>query len=155
MSLFTVPGWSAPERLSGSDKPTNKKRKRTVVVEEDAKVQAATLNLEKLMKKLDTANSEPKKQQKKKNSEVLARVKSQKVYAGDIGHGSQHQKQKGQIKDPNITSDTNKSQQLRIKAKEVPKSVSKQRPKSRTPDPNGLTRLQSSMKASLEGARFR
>jgi hypothetical protein len=152
MSLFTVPGWSAPPELAGSGKPTNKKRKRSVVVEEDAKVQAATLNLEKLMKKLDTGNSEPKKQRKKKNGEVSRHVK--KVSAGDNGHGSQHQKQKGQIKDPKITSDINKAQQWRIKAKEMPEGVPKQ-PKPRNADSNGLTQLQSGMKASLEGARFR
>lgn len=160
MSFFDVPGWSvptAPTIDSGS-----RKRKRPQSDDTD-KLHGATVNFEKLIKKLDTGES------KTSDSRTKANKKNKNARGDDkADHGkavgkqrTEHQK-KGSHERPGATASpppqksksSKKGKAQATSPANTPPTPSKK--KNAPPKSNGgLTALQSNMKSGLDGARFR
>jgi ribosomal RNA-processing protein 8 len=164
MSLFAVSGWNAPSKVAVSDVVNSRKRKRAVVADEDAKVATATVNIEKLMRKLDTGGTRPRRKEKKKEK---AHKASNEV-SNSSGAAKLSKKDLAQRKKPTKGSPAKEGEK-----KKQQKSLKNAKPiveKRETADTSkthgdapvrkhetakGLTALQATMKSSLEGARFR
>jgi ribosomal RNA-processing protein 8 len=164
MSLFAVSGWNAPSKVAASDVVNSRKRKRAAVAEEDAKVVTATINIEKLMRKLDTGGTRPQRKEKKKRQ---AHEINNEVSNG-VGVPKPNKKDLAQRKRPTKASPAKDGEEKkREKSSKDAKHIVEKRanadtgktlggaPVTKHETAKGLTALQSTMKSSLEGARFR
>lgn len=163
MSLFEVSDWNAPSQLASSSRPA-KKRKRSAVVDEDAKIQSASVNFEKLMKKL--GDGESKRETGKANRKERSKVQVKHSNAMNGISSGRESKDDGQARKAEKTVQKESQEpheKMKKKRKEQQKKQKKVSETGDGPSPskpaasqsNGLTPLQNSMKASLEGARFR
>jgi ribosomal RNA-processing protein 8 len=165
MSLFAVSGWNAPAKVAASDVVNSRKRKRAAVAEEDAKVQAATVNIEKLMRKLQTGSTRLQRKEKKK--ENVHKLTKEVPNGGDVAKVNNKdlaQRQKS-IKSSPANESKKKKRQENLKdtkfivEKRATADTSRNHGESAVvkheTTAKGLTALQSTMKSSLEGARFR
>jgi len=152
MVLFDVPGWSVPGAPVAAP---SKKRKPPQGLDQ---IQAATVNVEKLMKRLATeqthartkgdhsglsAGADAHEPPKKKRRRVKDKV--QQTHTPARGDGEQ-----------NTSRKKRKDRQQKTGGDKLASSPSPA-PSHPTPQPsgNGLTTLQRGMKQSLDGARFR
>lgn len=173
MVLFEVPGWETPKE--GPATNTTKKRKRPVHVD-DSKVQAAHVNLEKLMKKLDKKDDEHEsRRSKKRKADGKEEGDRQKQPKKDKRKDQQQRVDKklhGESNHPGSSKDhasTESSSKDNVKkGKRKSKLSSSQSPPEPAHDnlknaesslaqqsSSQLTSLQENMKKSLDGARFR
>jgi ribosomal RNA-processing protein 8 len=161
MSLFAVSGWNAPSKVAASDVVNSRKRKRAAVAEEDAKVVTATINIEKLMRKLDTGGARPQRKEKKKGQ---VHETSDEVSNGG-GVSTPSKKNPAPRKKPTKASPEKEGKEKKRKrSSEDAKRIAGKTDTSKThgevpvtkhETAKGLTALQATMKSSLEGARFR
>jgi len=141
----------------------HRKRKRAAVAEEDAKIQAATVNLEKLLDKLGDGDPNQRKKGKKQEKDHKANGKQLRDAAIAKQAPNEHvEKGKKPTKRPQV-----KEKEWKWENEKDTKPVADNRPTSdRTKHDGdalvakpelrrGLTALQSSMKSSLKGAHFR
>lgn len=154
MSLFAVSGWNAPTKLATSDATMSRKRKRAAVAEEDSKVQAATINIEKLMKKLDTGDSRtPNVEQKKKEKPRVQNKASPGRNPPKAGKNIV-QSEPPILSSP-VKESKKKQKRMQKDSRALTEASQEEMPGLKQEPTKGLTALQSSMKSSLEGARFR
>jgi ribosomal RNA-processing protein 8 len=164
MSLFAVSGWNAPSKVAASDVVNSRKRKRAAVAEEDAKVVTATINIEKLMRKLDTGDTRPQRKEKKKGQ--VHETSNEVSNGGGVSKPSR--KDLAQRKKPTkVSPEKEGKEKKRKKSSKDTKHIVEKRetadtskthggaPATRHETVKGLTALQATMKSSLEGARFR
>jgi ribosomal RNA-processing protein 8 len=170
MPLFEVPGWDVPSSVQHSVKSTksSKKRKR-YAYDEDGRLDEAAFNFEKLVKRLEGGSTPSEK--KKTYDESIKLKKMAEVALLKTGRYAEGKKEtKGNQKskeEPSKTSEDNqmappkkkqkkkkKSEQTRVAAPDEPK-LPRLSKKTKSPEGFGLTPLQSKMKATLDGARFR
>jgi len=164
MSLFAVSGWNAPSKVAASEVVNSRKRKRAAVAEEDAKVVTATINIEKLMRKLDTGGTRPQGKEKKKEKSHKA---SNEVSNGG-GVAKTRKKDLVRQKKPIDVSPAKEGEKKKRQksSKDAKRTVEKRgtedtgkahgdAPVTKHETAKGLTALQATMKSSLEGARFR
>ena len=168
MPLFEVPDWNAPLSSVQSTKPS-KKRKRSAV-EEDVRLGEAAFNFEKLVKQLEGGSASPK-EKKKARSQVPKSEKKTESASSKSGwrlEGKKERKEnrKSKEKPSKISEDNtvvppkkkrkkeNKSEQSPVVTEDKPKpqNLSKRNKSLKETD---LTPLQSKMKVTLDGARFR
>lgn len=171
MPLFEVPDWNVPSSVQSSvqsGKPS-KKRKRSVN-EEDVRLGEVAFNFEKLVKQLEEGGSTSPKGKKKARSEGLkSEKKTENTSNADRrpeGKKERKTKQKLKEKPPKPTENStvlplkkkrkkeNKFEQTPVVTEDTPKPP-KLSKKSKSSKEANLTPLQSKMKATLEGARFR
>ena len=172
MPLFEVPDWNVPSSVQSSAqsaKPSRKRKRSTH--EEDTRLGKAAFNFEKLVKQLEEGGSTSPKEKKKVRSEGLksgkkAESASSKADRRPEGKKERKQKQKPKEK-PSKTLEDNtvmppkKKRQKEYQSEQTPgvaedkpkpQNLSKKSKPFKEPD---LTPLQSKMKATLDGARFR
>ncbi|VDB96959.1 unnamed protein product [Peniophora sp. CBMAI 1063] len=190
MSLFEVPGWSVP---SAPVQESKKRKRPSRAAEGDEKVRGVEVNLEKLVKKMDSISGEAdgrkKKKAKREDGEGAANARS-----NGAGEGKKTRKDAGKAKEQVISEALAKQGEKRTAKAEKTQATAPSQPESTTPavaplskkakkaaraaakaeqptpsreakapttkKQNGgafkdLTALQSGMKNSLEGARFR
>jgi ribosomal RNA-processing protein 8 len=167
MSLFEVPGWSVPATPVQSS--SSKKRKRSEP-ETDAKVQSATINVERLIAKLgqgDSGQTKKKANKGKGKATVYAspdrpQEKSpkpqKKAWTAD-----EAQSHKDSSRLAAVAGASRKGKNKKSKGKEKPQQPAKPAEplkkqgtlKEQASPAKGLTTLQANMKHSLDGARFR
>ncbi|KAI0321869.1 methyltransferase-domain-containing protein [Amylostereum chailletii] len=170
MSLFEVPGWSVP---SAPVQDRSRKRKRPIQVTDDTgKVHTAEINVEKLMKKMDAAvgpsderagSSRGKKRTKRDASPAdgskKPRQKSGSRQAGQKDGVVANKTPKtphGRVDAVNREDSASmKSKKVKQRDKEAPSTHSTPTSKAHASPDKNLTALQSGMKNSLDGARFR
>lgn len=172
MPLFEVPDWNVPSSVqpsAQSAKPSRKRKRSTY--EEDMRLGKAAFNFEKLVKQLEEGGNTSPKEKKKARSESLKsekKAESASSRADRRPEGKKERKEKEKPKEkPSKTSEDytvmppkkkrqkeNKSGQTPVVAKDKPKpqNLSLKSEPFKEPD---LTPLQSKMKATLDGARFR
>ena len=154
MALFDVPGWTVP---GAPVAVPSKKRKPPQGLDQ---IQAATVNVEKLMKRLATeqthdrtkgdrsglsADADAQQPPKKKRKRVKYKVQQSHTPAPARGDGEQ-----------NTPKKKRKDRQNKTGGDKVVSSPSPASPHSTSqPSDNALTTLQRGMKQSLDGARFR
>ena len=173
MPLFEVPDWNAPSSVQPSvqsAKPS-RKRKRSAS-EEDMRLDKAAFNFEKLVKQLEGGSTSPKEKKKARNeslrSEKKAESASSKADRRPEAKKERKRKEKEKPKErPSNTPEDNTVMPLKKKRQKDNKSeqtpvVAEDKPKpqnlSKKSEPfkgHDLTPLQSKMKATLDGARFR
>jgi len=178
MALFDVPGWTVPDTpVSESTNPRKRKRPG----KDEDKVQTASINFEKLMKKLDTPTTASqktpsKKQRKRAKKDEHGVGQSEKRAGAPHTHGKDAErpqqaakhKEKGgsiQAKRAEPTSRSTPSKKTRNQSQEKQAASQSTQPHDTFPAPeptgsspkskDGLTALQAGMKSSLDGARFR
>ncbi len=175
MALFDVPGWSVPSDAQPTSTANAKKRKRPSGAGVD-KLHAAEINLDKLMKQLDQPVGQDSKRKKKgsRNSsrgdgdsdkrhthqnDAGGRPKPRKEpYTGSTApqvDGKRRAKQP--VKSPKKRDDTQQGKihplnDRRKADSRIEHSDNVQESSSRN---KNLTSLQSHMKSTLDGARFR
>jgi ribosomal RNA-processing protein 8 len=172
MPLFEVPDWNISSSIQSSvqsAKP-NKKRKRSAY-EEDVRLGEAAFNFEKLVKQLEEGGSASPKGKKKARSENLKSEKKTESASSKSDRrpeGKKERKEKQESKErhsKNPEDNTvvppkkkrkkeNKSEQTPVSAEDKPKPQNLSK-KSKSFKGTDLTPLQSKMKATLDGARFR
>lgn len=174
MPLFEVPDWNVPSSVQSSAqsaKPSRKRKRSTH--EEDMRLGKAAFNFDKLVKQLEEGGSTSPKEKKKVRSESLKsekKVSSASSKADRRPEGKRERKGKGKGKPKEKSLETpeddtvmppkkkrqkeNKSEQTPVVAEDKPKpqNLSEKSKSFKEPD---LTPLQSKMKATLDGARFR
>jgi len=157
MSLFVVSGWNAPTKVAAAEVVNSKKRKRAVVADEDAKVQTATVNLEKLMRKLDTVDARTRTKGKKHEKETKGSRETLNSPAVLVKPSKEvkQQTKPSQVKETKQQPKKKKQNDMKRVVEQVPTKRQAAAPVSKEEAPTGLTALQNSMKSSLEGARFR
>jgi len=157
--LFEVPGWSvSTEPLSPSPSKKSKKRKRPHDNDGSSeKLESAQVNLDKLMKTLERADSvtrpQKKKHKGKKSTGPPGGVADNKSAAATPPKASPEKARPNDVKDVKKLSKKPKGKHVTPKEKGVSKP---DHPPKATDsgDPN-LTTLQNRMKRKLDGARFR
>ncbi|RDB22865.1 hypothetical protein Hypma_010341 [Hypsizygus marmoreus] len=168
MALFDVPGWTMPAKpVAESSNQVSKKRKRPASLDAD-KLQAAEVNLDKLVKRLKGNSSEASKSAQTPNrGEISASSKGDrqgkktKKAKPKASSGAE----KKEISWPKPLQPTDKD--LALLARPTKKAKTKHMVETSTPPPPAavskkakglaasLTALQQGMKQSLDGARFR
>ncbi|KAI0080656.1 hypothetical protein K474DRAFT_1657462 [Panus rudis PR-1116 ss-1] len=181
MALFEVPGWTVPAAPVASASPP-KKRKRSESTTNDDKLHTAAVNVEKLIASLDNGDGNANERKSKKQKRVR-KPKQQPVKADGegthepVGPSSEarppkpkknkKQSPKADVSSSSAAQISNEQPQLKRQkapakksAAGAPASPSKSAPEegsSKAPqeEKEGLTALQSKLKHSLDGARFR
>lgn len=165
--LFDVPGWSVPEPTTSglkSEKSTKKRKRPTS--DTSSRLFSAELNLERLMDKLKES-TKSSQDNKADSNRKLASGKGKK----DKHKGKQQHKPEASLsreislpKPLQPTGKLSKGKDKLVhenhprpeKRQKIRHSEDVPRPKSAASDPEAnLTALQKSMKASLDGAKFR
>ncbi len=174
MPLFEVPDWNAPSSVQSSVQSAKPSRKRKrPAYEEDMRLGKAAFNFEKLVKQLEEGGSTSPKEKKKARSEIRKsekKAESASSKADRRPEGKKERKGKGKEKPKERPSSTteddtvmplkkkrqkeNKSEQTPVVAEDKPKPQNLSK-KSKPFKEHDLTPLQSKMKATLDGARFR
>ena len=167
MPLFEVPDWNAPSSVQ-STKPI-KKRKRSAY-DEEVRLGEADFNFEKLVKQLEGGSTSSKEKKKAHVESNRSEKKTERISSNADRHPESKKEKKAKkksTKKPSKLSEDNKTTPSRKKRKKENKSeqtqaVTEDEPKpptlsekSKSSKQSGLTPLQSKMKATLDGARFR
>ena len=167
MPLFEVPDWKVRSSVQPSVHSTkpSKKRKRTAYEAEPRLSEAA---FEKLIKQLEGGSILPKGRKKVQSESIKLEKKAERASSkADERLGGPKEKKSNRNskeKPSNLSEDNktippkkkqkrNKTEQTHAIAEDEPKP--QKLSKSNPPNKFGLTPLQSKMKATLDGARFR
>ncbi|KAA1466263.1 hypothetical protein DENSPDRAFT_831052 [Dentipellis sp. KUC8613] len=173
MALFEVPGWSVPSAPISSSAQHSRKRKRP----NTDQVRAAEVNVEKLVKKLGAGNGKDKATQRAKKPRHEDKARAHPTEKEKQKGGPRHdgKKMDGTVKgnkSPRPSGDTARSDSGKASTTGEHRSPSVSKPGKKSgkkdtasvdsqsrPSPqqstSNLTSLQSGMKHSLDGARFR
>ena len=178
MVLFEVPGWDTPKE--GPSSTPSKKRKRPSSAD-DSKLQAAHVNLEKLVKKLDRKDNHDESHKKRKSDASSERPRDERTETKKPkgkSHVDQQRPSSGSSKitaesdhvssRDRVSTESNPPKDKDRKRKRKNKQLSSERSSDHVHDypkhaktaqpqdsPSQLTSLQENMKKSLDGARFR
>lgn len=174
MPPFEVPGWSVPEAPT-PDSNGAKKRKRPPSDGDTNKLETAHINFDKLMKKLAEGNTAPaggkkqKRERKSPNGDPSARGSVKPTRLATNGGTPQGKKRK-QAMVPAKGHGESEPAERAVESEQVnvprrKKTDTQQRSRAPThesdaadsskPPIQKLTKLQASLKSSLDGARFR
>ena len=165
MSLFEVPGWTVPETPLPGPPRGARKRKRHLETKFTEKLDSASVNVEKLIAKLGeehTAGDHTKQRRKKSKVTVVEPITTE-VPAGHARpngkNGGGRREDEGARLRSSAGGSSKRSKKVKEKAKHEKVQPEPAPPPKlqvqRTGVSEGLTVLQSTMKHSLEGARFR
>jgi ribosomal RNA-processing protein 8 len=165
MALFEVPGWSMTSAPAPAPSAVSKKRKRPPGKDADS-LHSAEINLEKLVKSLQKADpgGNVKKKSKRKEKRVSQKA-GENNQRGKVVDGSpsgrENAKSVSSPKTLKPLKQTQSSADPPVKARkkdisDASSAAETAKPASPTKDSGAsLTKLQKSMKSSLDGARFR
>ncbi|KAF9815553.1 hypothetical protein IEO21_04553 [Rhodonia placenta] len=157
MALFDVPGWGVPG-APVAEAQNSRKRKRPSAPNGD-KVATATVNLEKLMRKLDPVGdtSRPVSTKNQRSKKAKARRTSpERPRKKEPPQKRTREETSSSPHDPPSRKKTKKNANAKGESQGPAASMSAKPSKGAPPkSKEGLTVLQAGMKNSLEGARFR
>jgi ribosomal RNA-processing protein 8 len=148
MPLFEVPGWSmSTDPVKNATKSRKRKRSIEHDDDEDDKLQAAQINLDKLMETLKGGDTNEKPKKKKQ--------KSKKHDIGNSSDPKNNKEKKGGKDDLSSQKKPNDKKTKRKDESSIQTTAKLQKQADPSPGTKGLTKFQNRMKHSLDGARFR